>query len=387
MNRVLNIVAFFSLVSAVAQTALYNNGNIRIHEGGNLGFHTDFINDSPFDDNLGLVGFYGAGNILVSGNIVPMFNDVEMAANNGLLMLLGLDVSNNTNFIFGDINTPRNDTDIFYTFLTDGFYNGEGNLTKINGYNAITNKQSFMFPVGDSELLRPLTLNSQGSNPFAKCAYFFENPVEQTVIPGNFSTQALDLDLERVSNTEFWRLESNITSTISINWNERSNLSSLTDDPAKIVIVGWGKLSQRWINLGATMTNGDLNNGVATSEPFLPNDYEIITFGVTKIPFEQLEKDVLTLDNFFISPNGDGINDSFYVEELEESPNNMVRIYDRFGLKVFEKANYVNEFVGFSNVDNFVIAREDGLPVGVYFYTIDMLDLDLKYQGFLYLAR
>ena len=132
---------------------------------------------------------------------------------------------------------------------------------------------------------------------------------------------------------------------------------------------------------------GSLDEGFVTSEPFIPDNYEIITLGISKIPFEPLEMEVLSLDNYFVSPNGDGINDTFFIPELLESPKNEVRIYDRYGLKVFQMDNYTDEFAGVSNVDNFVIQREEGLPVGVYFYTIYMVDLDLNYQGFLYLAR
>lgn len=386
MNRYLNIITFFSMVSVMAQTALYNNGTIRIHEGGNLGFHTDLINDAPFDENLGLAGFYGT-DIEVFGSMVPLFYDLEVILENGLSLSVGIDNNHNTNFILGNINTPKNNASVFYNFLANSFYTGEGNLSKVNGYAAITNKQNFMFPVGDIEYLLPLNLNSESSNLYAKCGYFFNNPVTQTFIPGNFSALELDIDVQTVSSIEFWRLESSVPSSISISWNERSALTNLTNDATKIIPVGWSKVSQRWVNLGASVVVGTLEQGFVTSESFVPDDYEIITFGVSQIPFEPLAKDVLTLDNFFVSPNGDGINDRFYVEELEQSPNNMVRIYDRFGLKVFEHANYVDEFAGFSNVDNFVISREDGLPVGVYFYTIEMFDLDLKYQGFLYLAR
>ncbi len=63
-----------------------------------------------------------------------------------------------------------------------------------------------------------------------------------------------------------------------------------------------------------------------------------------------------------------------------------MRIFDRYGLKVFDMQNYTNEFNGFSNVDNFVITRDNGLPAGVYFYIIAMEDLGLDFQGFLYLS-
>ena len=381
----ISLLLFTGLVSG--QTALYNNGNIRIHEDGNLGFHTDLINDSPFDDNRGLAGFYGSGSLLVSGSVVPLFFDVESATANGLDLELGIDNANNTNFISGDIFTPRVQPNVYYNFLENAFYVGDGDVTKIDGYAGITNQQNFIFPVGDNVQLRPLVLNSESTNLSAKCAYFFENTGNPSSLSGSFNTNELDLDLEYVSGLEFWRLEGNVASTVSLSWNTRSDISALTDEPRKVVVAGWSKIGNRWINLGNTTALGSLDEGFVTSESFIPDNYEIITLGISKIPFEPLEMEVLSLDNYFVSPNGDGINDTFFIPELLESPNNEVRIYDRYGLKVFQMDNYTNEFAGVSNVDNFVIQRENGLPVGVYFYTIYMIDRDLNYQGFLYLAR
>ena len=381
----ISFLLFTALVSA--QTALYNNGNIRIHEGGNLGFHTDLINDSPFDDNRGLAGFYGSGNLFVSGSVVPLFFDLESATPNGLDLELGIDNANNTNFVSGNIRTPRVQPNVYYNFLENAFYVGDGDLTKIDGYAGITNQRNFIFPVGDGQQLRPLVLDSESTNLSAKCAYFFENTGNPASLSGSFNTNELDLDLEFVSALEFWRLEGNVASTVSLSWNTRSNISALTDDPRKVVVAGWSKIGNRWINLGNTTVLGSLDEGFVTSESFIPDNYEIITLGISKIPYEPLEMEVLSLDNYFVSPNGDGINDTFFIPELLESPNNEVRIYDRYGLKVFQMDNYTDEFAGVSNVDNFVIQREEGLPVGVYFYTIYMIDLDLNYQGFLYLAR
>ena len=276
---------------------------------------------------------------------------------------------------------------MYYNFLENAFYVGDGDLTKIDGYAGITNQRNFIFPVGDGQQLRPLVLDSESTNLSAKCAYFFENTGNPASLSGSFNTNELDLDLEFVSALEFWRLEGNVASTVSLSWNTRSDISALTDDPRKVVVAGWSKIGNRWINLGNTTVLGSLDEGFVTSEPFIPDNYEIITLGISKIPYEPLEMEVLSLDNYFVSPNGDGINDTFFIPELLESPNNEVRIYDRYGLKVFQMDNYTDEFAGVSNVDNFVIQREEGLPVGVYFYTIYMVDLDLNYQGFLYLAR
>ena len=388
MQKMFYIVVMLLAASTSAQTALYNGGNLRIHENATVGFHTNLINEAPFDTNLGLVGFYSSNTLSVSGTIVPLFYDVEIMAENGLNLNLGLDNANNTNFILGDIVTPKNQEAVYYNFLdTDGFYIGEGDLTKVNGYAAISNQQNFVFPIGDETYLRPLSISSESTNLFAKCAYFFEDPSAPSSIDERYDTNELGRELERVNAVEFWKLEGDVPSTVTLNWNARSNMGILTDDTTTIVLAGWSKTSNRWENLGASNVVGALEEGFLTSLAFVPNEYASIGLGISKIPFEPLDMEVLSLENYFVSPNGDGVNDFLFIPELEESPNNVLHIYDRYGLKVFEKTNYRDEFAGISNVDNLVIRKEEGLPAGVYFYTLFMEDLNLSYQGFLYLAQ
>ncbi len=387
MQKTFYILFMMLAVSTSAQTALYNNGNIRIHNEGNLGFHTNLINEAPFDTNLGLVGFYGQETLTVSGTITPQFFDTEIFIANDLSLALGIDISNNLNFIVGNIRTPLTQAAVYYNFLDNAIYTGESDITKIIGYAAITNQQSFMFPVGDVEFYRPLILESENTNFFAKCAYFFEDANTPISIAGSFNTNQLDRDLEFVSELEFWHLEGSVPSTISLNWNARSAISSLTDDATKVVIVGWSKISSQWLNLGGNLVMGSLDQGFVTSDSFVPDEYEIITLGVSKIPFEPLSKEVLSLENYFVSVNGDGVNDSFFIPELLDYEGNFVQIYNRYGIKVFEMQNYTDEFNGFSNLNNVPFKQEIGLPIGVYFYTIYIEEADLSYQGFLYLAR
>lgn len=370
-----------------AQTALYNNGSMRMHEGATIGFHTDFINESPMDNNLGLAGFYGSELITVSGNITPQFYDMEIALENNMQLNVGMDNTNNTNFIFGSILTPVASPEIFYNFVDNSFYSGENDLSKIEGYAAITNQQNFGFPVGDVQYLRPLIINSESVNLFAKCAYFYENPSNAPAPLTSFDTSATDLDVELVNTFEFWRLEGTVPSTVTLSWNLRSTIESLTDNVDEVIPVGFSKASQQWVNLVGSVPVGTLSEGFVSTESFIPDDYEVITLGASKEPYEPLSKEVLFIDNFFVSVNGDGINDTFYIEELEEFSSNFVQIYDRYGLKVFEKTDYVNDFVGFSNLNNIPFGESEGLPTGVYFYTIYIPEEDLNYQGFLYLTR
>ena len=382
MRRFLNILVFSFGLLTQAQTGLYNSGNIRIHNQGQLGFHTNLINDAVFDENMGLVGFYGNATLNVSGAFAPTFFDTEIANGTRVFLETGINNLNNTNFIIGDFSTPRDQSSAYYNLLQNAFYVGESDMSKVNGYAAITQQQNFTFPVGDNQQLRPLILNSQGENTLAKCAYFFEDPGSPSSLDTSFDTGLKARDLGLISTTEFWRLESSIPSTISISWNERSDIDALTNDVNNIMVVGWSKAARQWVRLGSTVAAGDLSTGFVSSESFVPNDYDAITFGTMDVTAE-----FLSLDNFLVSANDDGINDVLVIPELEQSPNNRLIIYNRFGQKVFDQKNYTDQFRGFSNVDNFVIDQQQGLPADVYFYIVSLEDLGLDFQGFLYLTR
>lgn len=382
MRHSLYIGFLFLVCTAQAQTALYNSGNIRIHQEGQIGFHTDLINDASFDQNVGLAGFYGSNTISVSGAFMPVFFDSEIANANGVFLNTGINVTHNTNFVIGDFISPKAQLDVYFNFFQDAFYVGEANASKVDGFAALTNKQTFAFPVGDTQQLRPLTLNSESENQFAKCAYFFEDPNNPTTFPG-YNTEKKIRDIGLISTTEFWRLEGSVPSTVTIGWNERSDIQTLSEDVFNIFVVGWNKSANRWLVLGNTAMDGDLTQGIVTSETFVPDDYAVITLGSVAVPTE-----ILTLDNYLLTPNGDGVNDILVIPEMIElSPNNSIGIFDRNGLKVFEMVNYTNEFNGIANIDNLVVNKNVGLPEGVYFYLISLNDLDLNFQGFLYLAR
>ena len=174
-------IHYFILVllttSTFAQSALYNSGSIRIHDTATLGFHTNLINNATFDQNLGTVGFYGPTVTSVSGAFIPVFYDIEIFKPLSAVVLeTSIDVINALNFIDGDIQTYRNNPIENMIVSPDAFTTGESDLSKVDGYLSIKQKQNFFFTVGDASYIRPLTLNSESENPEAKCAYFYEDP-------------------------------------------------------------------------------------------------------------------------------------------------------------------------------------------------------------------
>jgi gliding motility-associated-like protein len=237
-----------------------------------------------------------------------------------------------------------------------------------------------VFPVGDALEYRPLSLEGE-TFPIAKCAYFRENPNAPSTFPP-FRTDLKPRNIEAVATTEFWRLEGSSTGQVTLSWNPNSALEAIASSVSEIVLMGWSKSARRWEPLGTQSVAGDLENGFAISEPIVPDAFEVLTFGSLAVPEE-----LLTLENYYLSPNGDGINDFLVIEELSGTTNNRVQIFDRNGLKVFEQENYTSEFVGVSNVKGIVIKARKGLPEGVYYYLVTLPESGLQLQGYLFLDR
>jgi len=64
------------------------------------------------------------------------------------------------------------------------------------------------------------------------------------------------------------------------------------------------------------------------------------------------------------TPNGDGINDFWQIDNIENYPTAMVQIFNRYGQKLFESRGYVKPFDGNYN--------GKPLPAGVYYYIINL---------------
>jgi len=74
-------------------------------------------------------------------------------------------------------------------------------------------------------------------------------------------------------------------------------------------------------------------------------------------------ENILTIPNT-ITPNGDGINDVWIIDNIEFYPNNEVEIFNRNGSSIFKSTNYNNNWGGQYNGQD--------LPATTYYYIIDL---------------
>jgi gliding motility-associated-like protein len=72
-----------------------------------------------------------------------------------------------------------------------------------------------------------------------------------------------------------------------------------------------------------------------------------------------------------ISPNNDGLNDRFIIENLNPTDKVRIEIYDRLQSLVFRDANYKNNFEGVGNQKGLV---SNDLPDGTYYYILNFND-------------
>jgi gliding motility-associated-like protein len=71
------------------------------------------------------------------------------------------------------------------------------------------------------------------------------------------------------------------------------------------------------------------------------------------------------------SPNKDGINDKWTIDQIDQYPNCVVEIYNRWGVLLFQSpAGYPEEWDGRKN------SKE--LPIGTYYYIIELNDPKFK---------
>lgn len=135
-----------------------------------------------------------------------------------------------------------------------------------------------------------------------------------------------------------------------------------------------GYLSYNWNGLTSS------SNAFAVTKP---GDYKLTVTDVNgctaKVIYKVVSwcKEIIVANAF--TPNGDGINDLWYVAGLENDPSAMITIYNRYGVLVFQTKGLNPVWDGsYKGTD---------VPVGVYYYQIKSSKSDKPLKGSVTLIR
>jgi gliding motility-associated-like protein len=108
--------------------------------------------------------------------------------------------------------------------------------------------------------------------------------------------------------------------------------------------------------------------------------------GLVTIRVIQTVEDVVIYEG--ISPNGDEANDVWLIDNIENYPNNLVRLFNRWGDLVFEQRGYDNlDYVWKGNANRGPILGDGQLPDGTYFYHVNLGNGSPVRKGYVVINR
>lgn len=129
-----------------------------------------------------------------------------------------------------------------------------------------------------------------------------------------------------------------------------------------VALLGNGDGSYEW-SPATGLNNPNSQNPIAS--PTKTTTYTLrVSRGADCVGTDEVTvvvREPLGIPNAF-SPNGDGTNDNWVIENMDTYPDARVEIFNRWGSKVYDKVGYQNDWNG--------TYRGSPLPVGVYFYVI-----------------
>jgi gliding motility-associated-like protein len=88
----------------------------------------------------------------------------------------------------------------------------------------------------------------------------------------------------------------------------------------------------------------------------------------------------LAVINDVITPNADGVNDTWVLDDIAYFTECTVKIFNRWGAQVYETDGYDNSW-------NAVSDKDETLPAGVYYYIIYCYDDELTFNGYISVVR
>lgn len=101
-------------------------------------------------------------------------------------------------------------------------------------------------------------------------------------------------------------------------------------------------------------------------------NYDTVLVTVIPLVFEGEISSVFT-------PNGDGINDTWYIENISGYPDNEVQVYNIYGNEVFSKKKYTGDWTGTYN--------GSPLPDGTYYYILKVNQTQKPIKGSIDILR
>ncbi|RYJ37652.1 CHU_C domain containing protein [Flavobacterium anhuiense] len=381
------------LASQNINAQLVNTGDVKINPNTIMSVYMDyentpqgsFVNDGKLfifqnwkNDGLvtytenqnGSTYFYGTEDQFIEGSQVSNFKNTYFENTSSLVPfhLSGkIAVGGNSEFKKGVVLAADYGGKVI--FKEKATHTLTSDLSFVDGQVEKDGVIAFEFPVGQGQYFRPSYHASGSKNGGVYTTQYFNKNSNSL-----HSHDDREEKILKINNQEYWEVTQDQGAdkiVLSLSMDSRTTPSeffNVDEQKYKVSITRWDPASNKWINEGGEV-----------SAPLAGKPYEkLLTAPVTGyglftmalIDLEEKSDDVIVYNA--ISPNDDGLNDSFVIKGIDKFPDNQVEIYNRWGVKVYETKSYNesdNMFKGYSD-GRATIKRGDKLPTGTYFYIL-----------------
>ena len=200
----------------------------------------------------------------------------------------------------------------------------------------ITAQEAFIFPTGQQGRYLPLGLQ-QGSAAGLE--------VQLRLGPPSFQT--LSTEIEQLLPSHHWPIQDDKFAQVQLSWDQTTGLNNALEDLDELLFLGFN--GNQWEIIPASITSNlasenaesSLTAGSLVSDHIIDlGRYEVLALG-SRRPNTALQVSQA------ITPNGDGINDVWFIDNIDRYPNAKIWVYSRWGIEVFHSpANYRNQWNG-----------------------------------------
>lgn len=280
----------------------------------------------------------------------------------------------NTIFDQANIITDRSNNYGLVAFGPDAQWSNADHNAHVNGYTRMFNEEAFSFPSGHDNIFQPLRITRINQHTIVDIAYSHIG----------HSNLTAEIGIEKVSDEFYWTAFGDDPAYVSLSWNSFSNIDKLTDNNLdRLGIAGYDGTVWRIIEAGLDSAHFEDNSNVSLLSGSITSKNPVFLEGYDAFTLVAVgAENILKISQGF-TPNGDGINDTWYIENIENYPNAKIYVYSRWDREVYTSlGNYQNDWNGiYKN-------NQEPVPDGSYAYVIDLDgDDEMDLAGWIYVTR
>lgn len=198
----------------------------------------------------------------------------------------------------GILGTERRLTKSYISFMPGSSWSGVHDQAYVDGYVRTYLSTKFVFPIGDNNQFKPAAVDKASMSSPAEAAYYAVNPGIAITSPfvgkisallppdGPFPSSKKQSVLYQVSNKEYWDVNGNMLTKLTLSWNDKSDIRRLTNGGLKnLTIAGWN--GNEWEMIPSKVdafsifgVSSNISQGsITTTEEIDLNAYSVFTLG------------------------------------------------------------------------------------------------------------